>query len=154
MEGQIRLPLWFEEGVAQLQEASKSEIAHQICRALVLQQRQIPLATLMVWDIRQEKDPNKVKVFYAQSLSVVEFLLKNYGSVAFGDLCRNLKNGKTFEEALRGAYTNNINTRRVQVFCHSEHLCSSSAKNLFFRSFVAKNAPHDDDQRNKLAHRV
>src|SRR3989339_765710 len=28
---------------------------------------------------------------------------------------------------------------------HSEHLCSSSAKNLVFRSFVAKNAPQDDD---------
>ena len=28
---------------------------------------------------------------------------------------------------------------------HSEHLCSSSAVNLVFRSFVAKNAPQDDD---------
>ena len=39
--------------------------------------------------------------------------------------------------------------RCVQVFRHPEHLCSSSAKDHDFRSFVAKNAPQDDDQRNK-----
>ena len=105
-----RIPIWFEEGVAQLQEASKSQMAATACRNLIQRGENIPFAILMKWDIRQERDPNKVMVFYLQSLSVVEFLIKNYGSTAFGELCHHLKNGKTFEEALRGAYTNNINT--------------------------------------------
>jgi hypothetical protein len=96
--------------VAQLQEASKTDIAAQVSQILVRQKRQIPMRVLMDWDIRKEKDANTVKIFYLQSLSVAEFLIKSYGSAAFGELCRNLKNGKTFEEALRGAYTNNINT--------------------------------------------
>lgn len=105
-----RIPVWFEEGVAQLQEASKSEIAARICRTLIERKKYIPLSVLMNWDVRTEEDKSKVAVFYAQSLSIVEFLLKRYGNAAFGELCGHLKNGKTFEEALRGAYTNNINT--------------------------------------------
>jgi hypothetical protein len=104
------IPLWFDEGVAQLAEEHKSEVARQIMFILVGREQHIPIETLMVWDIRQEKDPHKVKIFYAQSLSMVEFLVDHYGNAAFSRLCRNLRDGKPFAESLQNAYSNQINS--------------------------------------------
>lgn len=104
------VPVWFDEGIAQLQEASKSVEADRIMRFLVSRSGYIPFTLLMRMDIRKEKDAGKVQIFYAQSLSVVEFLIRQYGSSAFGNFCRNLRDGKNVEEALRHAYTNRINT--------------------------------------------
>ncbi len=61
-------------------------------------------------DVRLEKDPRSVVIFYAQSLTIIEFLIKNYGGAAFSRLCQNLRDGKSFDEALRLAYTNTINS--------------------------------------------
>jgi hypothetical protein len=104
------VPLWFDEGVAQLSEEYKTQIAHQMMRILVGRDQHIPIETLMAWDIRREKDPHKVKIFYAQSLSMVEFLIDRHGSAAFARLCRNVRDGGSFEESLRGAYSNQINS--------------------------------------------
>jgi len=104
------IPVWFDEGVAQLQEADKSPVARQMMRVLVSRGQFIPLGALHQWNIRQEEDPQKIAVFYAQSLSVVEFLIKNYGSYAFSRLCREMHDGKTFTQALHAAYTNKIDT--------------------------------------------
>jgi len=104
------IPIWFDEGVAQLQEASKSREADRIMRFLVSRSGYIPFPLLTRMDIRKEKDSRKVQVFYAQSLSVVEFLIRQYGSHAFADFCRALRDGKNVEGALRQAYTNKIDT--------------------------------------------
>jgi hypothetical protein len=102
------LPIWFDEGVAQLQEGYKSREAQKIMRDAILKGQQMKFSALSRWDVRRESDANVVMIFYAQSLSVVEFLLKQYGSEAFSRLCRNLRDGRTFEESLRNAYTNQI----------------------------------------------
>ena len=99
-----RVPIWFDEGVAQLWEADKSDVARTLMRILVEKNKYIDFSVLMGWDIREEKDPNKVKIFYAQSLSVVEFLIKQYGNEAFGRLCRYLHDGKSFDEAIHLTY--------------------------------------------------
>ncbi len=104
----VSVPIWFEEGVAQLQESQKSKEAGHLMRTLVKQGKYIPIDTLMHSDISKEHDPRSVAVFYAQSLSIVEFLIQQYGDSAFADLCRNLKDGKEFSEALRLAYHNSM----------------------------------------------
>ncbi len=105
---QTAIPLWFDEGVAQLQETEKRAVADRLMRRLVQQGKQLPLSTLIAMDIRKERNPTKAKVFYAQSLSVVDFLVVKYGSEAFGTLCRQLRDGKPFAEALRFAYSNSL----------------------------------------------
>ena len=95
------LPIWFDEGVAQLSEPKKSEQARRIMKGLVLKRAYVPFEYLAVWDVRQEADSQKVTVFYAQSLSIVEFLITRYGSESFGRLCRALRDGKNFPEALK-----------------------------------------------------
>jgi len=102
------VPLWFDEGVAQLQEVNKSAMTDSMMRVLVRKGQTIPFEQLTcVTDIRLEKDPNKVMIFYSQSLSVVEFLIKRYGINAFRQLCRNLKD-VSFEKALKKAYLNQL----------------------------------------------
>ena len=102
------IPVWFDEGVAQIQEAHKSDYANQLMRVLVARGNFIDFGTLFLWDISDEKDKIKVDIFYAQSLSIVEFLINTYGSGAFARLCRNLSDGHRFDEALRKAYSGNI----------------------------------------------
>ncbi|OGX24723.1 MAG: hypothetical protein A2787_01970 [Omnitrophica WOR_2 bacterium RIFCSPHIGHO2_01_FULL_48_9] len=101
---QTSVPLWFDEGVAQLQEAEKRAVADRLLQRLVLEKKQLPLPVLMELDIRREKNSTKVTLFYVQSLSVIDFLLTQYGSDAFARLCRQMRDGKSFAEALRLAY--------------------------------------------------
>lgn len=100
--------MWFDEGVAQLQETSKSGQAAKIMKKRLAENSQYPCADLADLDIRKERDTQKVMTFYAQSLSMVEFLLTSYGNDSFGRLCRNLRDGKNFEESLRNAYNGQI----------------------------------------------
>ena len=98
------LPLWFEEGVAQLEEIYQKENARKIMKKLARKNQYIPLRTLANWDVRSEQDPEKAAVFYAQSVSVVDFLMRHYGSTAFANLCRRLKGEMSFEEVLASTY--------------------------------------------------
>ncbi len=98
------VPLWFQEGVAQLCEVNKRVNADLVMKALIKKNEYIPLTVLMGWDIRRESDNRKVTIFYAQSVSLVDFLIRTYGSGNFGLLCRGLKEGKSFQEAIMSAY--------------------------------------------------
>ncbi len=99
-----RIPVWFDEGVAQMQEMDKRAMARSIMRKLTSGDQYIPFDKFMRWDIRTESDPRKAQIFYVQSLSVVDYLITKYGVGAFGRLCRQLRDNKDFSTALAGAY--------------------------------------------------
>ena len=103
------IPVWFEEGVSQLYEKDKPEKADRLMKLLISRNMSIPINSLHRWDIRKEKDANRAMIFYAQSVSLVDFMITKYGSSAFGRLCRSLKEGKSFDDALRVSYSNMIN---------------------------------------------
>jgi len=98
------IPIWFDEGVAQLQEADKKDVAYRIMKKVVTQKTHLSMAALHRSNVRKEKDQQKVSLFYAESLTVIDFLLKNYGSSAFGNMCRHFKEGKGIEEAIALSY--------------------------------------------------
>ena len=98
------VPIWFNEGVAQIQESTKKQNAAKVVRNLKNKGGLIPLKQLHVLDIRFAKAPLLVLTFYAQSVSIVDYMINAYGSGRFAQLCRELKSGKTFEEALRVSY--------------------------------------------------
>lgn len=107
------IPIWFDEGVAQFYEEGKKEKVAEVIGKLVNQKQFIPMESLNQWDVRQETDPRKVSLFYIQSVSVVDFLMREYGFRSFALLCRNLKEGKDMESALLNAYSGSINSLRV-----------------------------------------
>lgn len=98
------LPVWIDEGIAQLYEKDKYAAADGMMRAFVARGQHVSFDFLNQWDIRRETDQKKVEVFYAQSLSVIRFLRDQYGDEGFRRFCRNLRDGKTVDEALRSAY--------------------------------------------------
>ncbi len=104
------LPIWIDEAVSQMYERNKHDISDRLCRALADRGQLIPLVILNRWDIRGEKDSKKVEVYYLQSLSVMRFLYREYGSYAFQNFFRALRDGKTVDEALRSAYTGKIDS--------------------------------------------
>ncbi len=99
-----RMPVWFEEGVAQLEEKEKSEKVFEAMRPLVLRRGHIPFSSFGGMTVTGEGDPQKVSLFYAQSLSIVLFLIQKYGKDSFYRLCAELRSGSSFEVALDRAY--------------------------------------------------
>lgn len=100
-----RIPIWFDEGVAQMQEKDKLAMVKGIMKTLVRRSQHIPFDQFLTWDIRKERDTRKVQIFYAQSLSVVEYLITKFGVDAFGRLCRQLRDGKDFTQSLLATYS-------------------------------------------------
>jgi hypothetical protein len=102
------VPLWMDEGVAQWEEDAKREEALQVMPMLVARADIFTLETLMTLDIRREADPRKVAIFYTQSISLIDFLVKNFGAASFTDFCRELRDGKPLGDALRAAYPHSL----------------------------------------------
>ena len=107
------IPLWFDEGVAQWQAASKKDESIRIMKKLIRKGVHIPFDgffRINVMSLSRMEEAERVGIFYMQAVSMVDFLLKAYGQHDFRELCSYLRDGKTFEEALKGAYTSRMET--------------------------------------------
>jgi len=99
------IPRFFDEGVAQLEQKDDSLSHMDIMSRLIAGGKIIPLQDLLAYDLLAHKnDAESVSIFYVESLYIVDFLIKTYGKDAFKDMCRNLRDGKSFEEALKSSY--------------------------------------------------
>ncbi len=126
------IPLWLDEGVAQWAEEPKRNQIKAMARYLYDSDTIIALSDMMKLDIRLITDDSKVYIrptrtktgepgvlflskgnlintYYLQAVSLVGFLIEKYGSYAFADFCRELRDGKSMEDAFRGAYPVRIN---------------------------------------------
>lgn len=126
-KGQV--PLWLDEGVAQWAEEAKRKEAAVIAKQLFKDNGLFSLEDMMKLDIRNigkdEKSrvyvrsirtkegekgvlflsaDNLVNAYYIQAVSLVQFLIDRYGSKSFSDFCRQLRDGKDLDEALKFAY--------------------------------------------------
>jgi len=106
------VPLWLDEGVAQWTEEWKRQQVNGIAGGLLKKGALIPLKKLMTLDIRGIKEGKDsgalINTYYIQSVSLVTFLIQRFGLNSFTDFCRQLREGKTLEEALRSAYPAHI----------------------------------------------
>lgn len=104
------IPKWFDEGVAQLEER-RDDQDHQTILARLIQSGQgMPLVMMQDVSLGGNIDSRYASIFYAESLYIVDFLVKTYGKESFIKLCRNLRDGKNFEEALKSAYYPSIDS--------------------------------------------
>ena len=103
-----QVPLWMDEGVAQWEEDDKRQAALLAMPRLVAAADTFTTQTLTTLDIRKESDPQKAHLFYMQAISLVDFLIKNYGASSFTVFCRELRDGKDLEVGMRIAYSNSI----------------------------------------------
>ncbi|MDP1853362.1 MAG: peptidase MA family metallohydrolase [Candidatus Omnitrophota bacterium] len=98
--GGSKIPLWFEEGVASYQERSKRLGADKIVIQAINDKNFIPLEDLSKMDIRNSFNKAAVELFYAEAISVVSFIISEFGKEHFGWFCRDIRDGKAFEDAL------------------------------------------------------
>ena len=104
------IPLWMDEGIAQWEEPAKRAISKKIARYLVATVKDYHTQDLMTTDVRKLADEEKVHYFYMQSVSLVDYLIKTYGPTAFTEFCRSLRDGKKFEDALKSAFPDTLET--------------------------------------------
>jgi hypothetical protein len=125
------IPLWLDEGVAQWSEKGKRQQMEAMARQLYDSDSILSLSDMMKLNIRnitgndrvyirssRTKDgdrgilflsgDNLVNVYYLQAVSLVGFLIELYGSGDFADFCRQLREGKSLDEALRFTYPTHI----------------------------------------------
>jgi Peptidase MA superfamily len=103
------VPLWFDEGVAMYQEKAKHIGAGKIVQAALEKGQFIPLTQLTDMRLYNNSDRATVDLFYAESASIVNFLITQMGDSHFYKLCRELKAKTRFEEALTKIYMHTHN---------------------------------------------
>jgi len=125
------IPLWLDEGVAQWAEVGKRAYIKDMSRQLYIEDALLSLKDMMRLDIRRitaedrvyirgnrtkEDDPgvlflsgeSLINTYYLQSVSLVGFLIERYGSERFARFCRELRDGKSMDEALSYTYPDSM----------------------------------------------
>jgi hypothetical protein len=102
------IPLWLDEGVAQWQEPAKRVIVKEVMHDALSKEKGYALKDLTGIDIRTVSYAPAVELFYIQAMSVIDFLIKKKGSDVFIFFCRQLRDGKSMDEALQFAYPTSI----------------------------------------------
>jgi len=102
------IPLWLNEGLAQWEEQAKRTQAVKVAKRLITGNRYVPLSSLMSVDVKKLVADGNAGEFYAQSASLVGFLIEKHGSERFRKMCGHLRDGKTMDDSLRFAYPDTI----------------------------------------------
>jgi hypothetical protein len=98
------VPLWFEEGVAMYQEKAKRWGAHQQVKKTIEDNSFIPLKELTNFRMDRVSDIGQIQLFYAESASVINYLINEYGVQRFNRFCDELKEGRPFDWTLKSVY--------------------------------------------------
>jgi hypothetical protein len=108
------IPRFFDEGVAQLEQRDDSLSHMDVMSKLIIGGKIIPLPDLLAYDLMAHKnDVESVSIFYVESLYIVDFLVKTYGKDAFKEMCRHLRDGDSFEQALKSSYYPTIDSMQT-----------------------------------------
>jgi len=101
-----QLPLWLDEGLATYNEGELDPVLRSYLEEAILEDELISVRSLCSpFSAYSEK----AYLSYAQSYSLVEYLLDNYGQDKMLDLLALLKQGSTYDEALTEVYGFDIN---------------------------------------------
>ena len=125
------IPLWLDEGVAQWAEEARRNQFKAVIKQNFNNNTLLSLRDMMILDIRnvdteeriyvrstRTKDnqqgvlllsgDNLISAYYIQAASLIGFLIEKHGSRKFAVFCRELRDGKSLEEALKSSYPSSI----------------------------------------------
>ena len=100
--------LWLEEGAASYQEKSKRYAATSYVKDALAKNKLMTVGQLDKIEQPQmfEDDRDKIELFYLEAVSIVNFLISDYGKEKFVTLCGHLKENLSFDNALKQTYYN------------------------------------------------
>jgi len=96
-----QLPTWLDEGLAMHNEGELEPHFHARLEEAILEDELISVRSLCS---PFSAEPDEARLSYAQSYSLVEYLLDNYGRDWMLDLLNLLKEGTTYDSALTEVY--------------------------------------------------
>jgi hypothetical protein len=96
-----QLPIWLDEGLAMYNEGGLDPVFGSCLQEAILENKLISVRSLCS---PFSAETEKARLSYAQSYSLVEYLLDNYGQDRMLELLTILKQGSTYDEALTGVY--------------------------------------------------
>lgn len=102
--GSRRVPLWFEEGIASYLEQAKRYGAEKIVLNAMRDQSFVPFKDLSAINGSSLQMVGDASLFYAESVSLVSYLIDKFGVERFSYLLRKIKDGMAFDDALAYAF--------------------------------------------------
>lgn len=99
-----QVPVWFEEGIAMCQEEARRWGADDAVRQIIKDDKFLSLDEMTLMGLSGRMSAEHAQVIYAESASVMNYLLKEWGQMRFVRLCRKLKEGGPFEWAFSSVY--------------------------------------------------
>jgi hypothetical protein len=102
--GARAVPLWLEEGVASYLEVAKRFGSEQMVMSALQGNTFISLTDLSRIDGHALRSGGNVELFYAESISVIKYLLEKFGVDRFNRLCEKIRDGRKIDDALVFAY--------------------------------------------------
>jgi hypothetical protein len=102
------VPLWLEEGVASYQERDKYSASRSVVREAIGLGEFMDIDELSRFSVSAENN-KRVNIFYAESICIVEYLIKEFGQDRFVLFCQNLRDKGGLDRAVSATYPfNNI----------------------------------------------
>lgn len=98
------IPIWLDEGIAGSRERLRRTQTQRVIKSAIINNKFINLKNLQLVNPRDISNNEIIDIFYAESISIVDFLLKEYGKDSFVFFCRELRDKKNFLAALSSAY--------------------------------------------------
>jgi hypothetical protein len=99
-----RVPAWFEEGVAMYQEKARRWGAHEAVRQAMKEKTFMSLEEMTQMRLSATMNADRVQLFYAESASIINYLMEEFGKHRFVNLCRKIQEGRPFEGAVSSVY--------------------------------------------------
>ncbi len=104
------IPLWLDEGVAQIMEKGRVDQAEWAVKNLLKTADFMSVSTLAKLDPRRVRDRRIVSAFYNEACALVSFMIEEHGDKNFLRFCEGLRDGKTVNQALQSAYPTTISS--------------------------------------------
>jgi hypothetical protein len=99
-----QVPLWFEEGVAMYQEKARRWGSNEDVRFTLKNKSFLSLSELNLISLNSNSSQQLVQQFYAESASIVYYMIQELGEQRFVFFCKKLEDGTPFESALHSIY--------------------------------------------------
>jgi len=99
--GSHDVPLWLEEGVASYLEPARRFGSQKMVQDAIEKGTFIPLESLNGMRPSSMSDKEQIELFYAESVSLLTFLIEEFGIDRFNTICDKVRDGKSFERALQ-----------------------------------------------------
>lgn len=98
------IPIWLDEGVASLGERQRYSNAAMLVKQAIKNGNFIGLVQLTNLNPHLMQDSESVNLFYAESVSLVDYLIKEFGRDNFVLFCQTLRDKKDLERSISYVY--------------------------------------------------